>query len=167
MGRVYRERGPLATFSSLALWGGGVETVSALSCSMSGTPLKARTLLRTPPKLLRSPFRGFCVQGAQKTLSNEGTRIFFRERWLLLILPSQALSQPRCPFSGPCPKATFPPFRPPFQTPFANPPPPISPPLPLTFMELEGKDCSKQWRTSQNEQLKWSSTVAWTAWGSE
>ena len=44
-------------------------------------------------------------------------------------------------------------FRPRRPPPFA--PPPFPAPLPLTFKDLEGaKDCLKQQRTSQNEQLK-------------
>ena len=35
---------------------------------MSGTPLKRQNPSKNPPKFLR--FRGFCVQGSQKTLSN-------------------------------------------------------------------------------------------------
>ena len=57
---------PLLRSSSRALWGGGVEMLSDLSRSMSGTPLERQNPSKNPPKLLRSPFRGFCVQGSLK-----------------------------------------------------------------------------------------------------
>ena len=57
---------PLLCYFPPALWGGGVATLSDLSRSMRGTPLKRQNPSKNPPKLLRSPFRGFCVQGSQK-----------------------------------------------------------------------------------------------------
>ena len=45
---------------------------------MSGTPLERQNPSKNPPKLLRSPFRGFCVQGSQKTLSAHGTSLASR-----------------------------------------------------------------------------------------
>ena len=63
-------RRPLCYALLLQLFGGGnVEILSDLSRSMSGTPLERQNPSKNPPKLLRSPFRGFCVQGSQKTLS--------------------------------------------------------------------------------------------------
>ena len=40
---------------------------------MSGTPLERQNPSKNPPKLLRNPFRGFCVQGSLKRSPKLGT----------------------------------------------------------------------------------------------
>ena len=52
--------------SSPALCGGGFEMLSDSSRFMSGNPLEKQSPSKNLSKVLRNPFRGFCVQGSQK-----------------------------------------------------------------------------------------------------